>query len=354
MRNGREHMLKILRRQVAGEVPMALELDRHAYHRYAGQLGGKTAGDYFDLWHRYVRLNEDAGRQAVRFERYYPSLPAEAKIDCWGCAKVENEREAVRHYYPLGSAERPEDVDAYPFPDFYRAECREGLKARVEDLHGRGLVVIGATSRVVFPMCWHLRGMEEFFVDLAERPEIAGRLLDRVTEAQLGIVDGLARAGVDVLWLGIDVAAQTTTFISPRMWADWIKPRMRRLFDYARSLRPDILAAVHCCGAVTPILDHLVDLGVEILNPVQPESIDLEDVKRRYGERMTFWGGVSIQNTLPRGTPEQVRAEVRERVRVLGRNGGYVVCPAHHLTHDVPWENVLAFVDEASRARRQA
>ena len=100
---------------------------------------------------------------------------------------------------------------------------------------------------------------------------------------------------------------------------------------------------------MTPVLAHLVEIGLNILNPIQPEALDLRYLKDEFGDVLTFWGGVSVQKTMPLGTPDEVKTEVRERVEMLGKNGGYVVCPAHHLTSDVPWENVLAFVEEAKR-----
>jgi len=342
-------MLQVLRHEDTDTIPMAIDFDAHAMRKYRDILAGKGPAEFFDLWHRCVHVAEQKARRDVDYGVYYEHLPPEARMDVWGTAKVNNEYESIRHFYPMQGFSDPSQIDEYPFPDFSRPACTEGLREKVDRLKNEGLLVLGITARVVFPICWHLRGMQEFLMDLILNPQFAERLLDRATECQLEIVRGLARAGVDVLWLGIDVATQQATMISPEMWAEWIKPRMKMLFDEARRIQPDILLAIHCCGAATGILDHLVDIGLNILNPVQPESMDLEYVKNTYGDALTFWGGVSIQRALPRGTAQQVRDEVRDRMRVLGRNGGYVVCPAHALTSDVPWENVLAFVEGAAR-----
>jgi len=141
---------------------------------------------------------------------------------------------------------------------------------------------------------------------------------------------------------------QSKTMISPGMWADWIKPRIGRLVDAARSVKPDLLIAIHCCGAVDKLLPHLADIGVTIVNPVQPEAVDMPRVKQEFGTTLTFWGGVSVQHTMPFATPDEVKAEVRERSRILGKGGGYICGPAHALTQDIPWENVLAFLEAAS------
>jgi len=339
----------VLRHETTDIVPMAVELDVPALTTFAERLGGRTMGEYFDLWYREVWLKEENAGQEFDYTVYYDNLPPEAEIDVWGQATIRNEQEAIFHFYPMQKFTAVSEIDEYPFPDFSRPACREGVREQVDRFKKEDLVTLGLTSRVVFPISWQLRGMSEFMIDLALRPALAERLLDKVTNCQLEIVRGLVEAGVDILWLGIDVATQKTTMMSPVMWAEWIKPRMKILFDEARRINPDVLLAIHCCGAVTPILDHLVDLGVTIVNPVQPEALDLVCLKEKYGDLLTFWGGVSIQQTLPFGTCEEVREEVRERVRVLGRNGGYVVCPAHNLMSSIPWDNVLAFVDEAKR-----
>ena len=343
----RQSMLAVLRRERDDIVPMSIEFDAVALKKYAPRLGNRSAGDFFDHWYREVWLHEEKARRDLDYGAFYAELPPDATIDVWGQATCTNPCEAVFHYHPMQGFTEVGQIDDYPFPDFSRSACRDGVRERVDRLKEQDLVAIGMTARVVFPISWQLRGMTEFMMDLAIRPAFAERLLDRVTACQLEIVRALAEAGVDVLWLGIDVATQTSTMISPEMWGSWIKPRMGILFNEAKRINPDIILAIHCCGAVTPILDHLVDLGVTIVNPVQPEAIDLPYVKAKYGQQVTFWGGVSVQHTLPFGTPEQVKNEVEERVKVLGRGGGYVVCPAHHIPSDVPWENILAFVEQA-------
>ena len=349
MSDKRQKMLQVFRHERDDIIPMAIELDPYAKKKYAEKMGGKSAGDFFDLWYRYVELDEAAAKQDFDYSKYYSTLTPGAYIDMWGTAKYENEKEAVRHYYPMQSFTETAQIDDYAFPDFSRPECCKGLREQVNLLHDRGLLAVGITTRVVFPICWHLRGMQEFLMDLLLRPEFAEHLLDRVTECQLDIVRAHVSAGVDVLWVGGDVATQITTMMSPDMWARWIKPRLKYLFDEAKKMNPEMIFAFHCCGAVMPIVQHLVDVGLDILNPVQPECIDLHKLKDVFGRSLTFWGGVSIQRTLPLGTPDEVRAEVRERTGLLGRGGGYVVCGAHHLTSDVPWDNVLALADEAKK-----
>jgi len=342
-----ELLLKTIRREVDRPIPFDIEFDTSATQHYRDRFGGDPY-EYFRIGYRRVYVNDLAACADTDYRKYYDALPAEAKIGVYGDAAIYAESEAVRHFYPMERFSTARQIEEYPFPDFTRERCWIGLRERVKSFHERALVVIGTQAEILFPRAWHLRGMAEFLVDLALHRHMAEALLDKILAAQVPIVKGLTEAGVDVVWLGMDVAMQNTTMISPSMWAAWMKPRMKTMVDAAKSVNPNVIFAIHCCGAVGPLLPHLADIGVTIINPVQPEAVNLTQVKKDFGNVFTFWGGVSVQRTMPFGTPEQVRAEVPECARILGKGGGYVCAPAHGLTHDVPWENVVAFVEAAS------
>jgi len=152
-------------------------------------------------------------------------------------------------------------------------------------------------------------------------------------------------AGVDVLMLGDDVAMQTGMLLNPREWRYWLKPRMAEIIAAAKEINPKIPVFYHTDGNPSEIIDDFIEIGITILNPVQPECMDLVRLKGKYGDRLAFWGSIGVQSNLPFGTPEDVRTEVKLRMETLGKNGGFFIGPTHMIEPEVPWENLIAMFD---------
>jgi uroporphyrinogen decarboxylase len=206
----------------------------------------------------------------------------------------------------------------------------------------------------VFETAWQLRGMQELLVDLVAEPEIPryvmGRIADVHVENTRRVLD-LVGDRLDLVYLYDDVAAQDSLLISPQTWRDEIRPHHARLVELAHGRGIPVM--YHCDGAVAPLIPELIELGVDVLNPIQPDArgMDPRALKDAFGDRLAFHGGVDIVTTLPHGTPDEVADEVRHRVDVLGENGGYVLCSSHHVQPDTPVENVLAMYDPSLRYR---
>jgi uroporphyrinogen decarboxylase len=211
--------------------------------------------------------------------------------------------------------------------------------------------IVGGVHCSVFEGPWYLRGMERFLEDMLVNKDYAHELIDKVAAYYLIAGLKLARMGCDVLLAGDDVGMQDRMLISPSLWREFVKPRYGRLFDAYRSVKPDLRIAVHICGFIEPIIDDLIEVGVDILNPVQPLAMDPGRLKRRYGDRLAFWGAVDDQKALPLGTPREVEEEVRLRLRQLGPGGGYILCPSHSVQPMTPMENVDAFYRAAGEYR---
>ena len=141
------------------------------------------------------------------------------------------------------------------------------------------------------------------------------------------------------------MGTQWGMMMSPEMWRMWLKPRWARVIEAAKAVKPDLIVTYHSDGDISPIIPELAEIGIDVLNPVQPECLDLGEVKRKYGDRLAFWGGMGIQTTMPFGTPHDVRTEVKRLIETLGANGGFMIAPTHVLEPEVPWENILAFFD---------
>jgi uroporphyrinogen decarboxylase len=188
--------------------------------------------------------------------------------------------------------------------------------------------------------------MEKLLVDMALGEAYLEPLFDRCQDFSLAVARKLVSLGVDGILGGDDYGAQSGMLISPQMWRHYFKERHRDFYAELKSLNPDLIIAHHCDGAVAPILSEWVEVGLEVFNPVQPHvpGHEPEGLKRRFGDRLSFWGAVDQQRLLPFGTPGEIRAEVKRLVGTLGEGGGYMVSPAHIIQPDTPMENVEAFI----------
>jgi len=198
----------------------------------------------------------------------------------------------------------------------------------------------------IFEWSWALRGMEQFLMDLVLQPEIPCAIMDCFTDIYIANVTRVLQAAdglIDMVYTYDDVGIQQGLLLSERMWRQSILPRHQRLNQAIRHFPTRIM--FHSCGAVYPLISSFADdMGIDVLNPLQPRAagMDLERIKKEFGERLSFHGAVDIQHTLPYGTPEEVEAEVRHRCRLLGRDGGYICAPAHYLQADTPLRNIIA------------
>lgn len=242
--------------------------------------------------------------------------------------------------YPLPEA--PADATAgswTPIPD-------RGLVDEVHDaafaLRRRGLAACSAYFCGVFEQAKHWLGDETTLAAPYENPAGLARWLDRITEWKCALYGAYTAAGVDIVWIGDDLGAQRSLVMSPAQYRQWYRPCHARIVDHLRSIRAEVKIAFHCCGHVTPLIPDLIEMGIDILEAVQAEAMDVASLKREFGKDITFWGGIGAQSVL-QGTPAEVVRGVANTLHVMAPGGGYIAAPCHTLTAEVPWENVLAF-----------
>jgi len=252
-------------------------------------------------------------------------------------------------HYALEEAETVEDIEAYPLPDFLANYRWKHVQEEVAEFHRRDLAVMGAMSMTLFEVAWGVRGFENFLIDMLENKEMARVLLDGITEIRCGMARIFAEAGVDVLRLGDDVGTERGMMIGRATWAEWLKPRLAKVIKSAREIRPDILVFYHSDGDCRAVIPELIEIGIDILNPVQPECMDPAEIKMLYGDRLAFWGTIGTQTTMPFGTPDDVKREVITRIETVGKGGGLLLGPSHLLQDEVPWDNVLAFFEAVEK-----
>lgn len=275
--------------------------------------------------------------------------------DLWG-RTVQNVQTATgaheeQHHWPLSAAQSLAEVQAYPWPepDMWDFAPIPGLIAQVDgDTEYHWRFRIGS----VFETAWQLRGLEQLMMDLALDPQIPLYIMDRLTDI---LVENLTRVldlvgeRLDMVYFYDDVATQTSLMISQTMWEQYIKPRHAKIIAVAKRYHKPVM--YHCDGAIYPLIPHLVEMGIDLLNPVQTDAkgMDPRGLKAEFGDRLSFHGGINIIHTLPTGTPDEVRAAVRYAIETLGANGGYIMASSHHIQSDTPLANVLAMYEVALR-----
>jgi len=238
-------------------------------------------------------------------------------------------------------------VRDFAFPDLSTPYQNAALALQVADLHRRGLAAGGNLPHLggeLFEAAWRLRGLENFMLDLIERPEWAHFLLDRLTDLARRNALALAQAGIDVLALDDDVGMPGTMMIGPDTWRTFFKPRLADIIAAARAINPDLRVLFHSDGFFEPIIGDLIDIGVDAINPLQPEHMDAVRIRQRFGPRLALWGTVGRQTTFSFASPAEIGREVRLRIETLGR-AGLILCPAYDIDEpDIPPENIRAFL----------
>lgn len=276
-------------------------------------------------------------------------------IDDWGIGQVEWEPGVwFPSIHPLAEAQALEDIDAYPWPDMDDPTRVAHVHQQAQQLAEENQYAIMATPWLLFPLerANALQGMERFFPNLVANREFAEAMLAKIAGLCKTLMSHfLAELGehVDIIKIGDDLGMQDGLLISPRMYREILKPVHA---DYIAFIKERTNARVffHTDGDVFDLIDDFVEIGVDILNPIQTSAgrmANLGELKKRYGKNLSFCGAVDTYRVLPYGTPEQVRQEVRRVIDILGPGGGYLLAAVHTILDEVPGENVLAMVDAA-------
>ncbi|RKX88238.1 MAG: hypothetical protein DRP58_00985 [Spirochaetes bacterium] len=247
---------------------------------------------------------------------------------------------------PLDKAESEDDIKNYNFPDAYAPGRFIKAKRDIEKF-GKDYFVIGDCELSIFELAWHLTGMQEYMIGMAmEEPWIAA-LNDKVEEWTLGLAKQLVELGVDAIWFGEDLGSQTSMLISPDMWRKDFKPRYQRMINELKKISPEVILIMHSDGAVAPLIDDFIEMGIEVYNPVQPNvpGSDPKELMAKYGGKINFFGGIDQQDLLPSGDLGALKKEIDERAEVMAKNGGYLMAPAHIIQADVKPEMVEAMIE---------
>lgn len=249
---------------------------------------------------------------------------------------------------PLSGIDGAGEAKEFKFPDPHAAGRYEGAKQDVKEF-GDEFFVIGDCELTMFEMSWHLVGMEKYLRDLTLGEDYTEILLQKSIDWTRGVAEELAELGVDALWFGDDVGAQDGLLISPDLWREKFKPKYKEVFEEIREIDSEITIIFHSDGAVAPLIDDLIEIGVDVFNPVQPgvPGHEPDVLQERFGERVSFFGSIDQQQLLPNGSTSEIETEVKEKIDVLGEDGGFMIAPAHIIQSDTPPGNVEAFINSA-------
>lgn len=302
---------------------------------------GRILADHFAM--SEDDLPEFLGNHMIRVDLdHVPILNDDGSVsyDWWGVGWDTQEEGYFAAVNPLAQMA---DLDRYQWPDPTAQELLQTAKKTIQS-RGEEYFITPNFGFALFERAWALRGFEQFFVDMAIDPAFTEELLDRITEIQLTLIHRFIDAGVDGAYFGDDYGAQKNLLFSPKMWDRYMKPRLDRMFEPFRERGLPIL--MHSDGQIQRILPGLVDIGLNVLNPVQPEVLDHEWLASEFGQSLAYYGGISTQTVLPNGTPDEVKEAVESAVSTLAPEGtGLLLAPSHRMMTDIPMRNVEAMLD---------
>jgi uroporphyrinogen decarboxylase len=364
----RERVLAALRHEETDRVPIDLgscgptAIHVNAYRSLLSFLG---RNEEISLWDVVGQLAQPSqvilemmgadvrGLRVGSLSSLSSTASPECVVDPWGTTWAM--RPSTTCYsivaYPLAGVT---GLDGYTFPEGKALVDGPSLRQRGLQLRDEGrYAILGEVSGLIFERAQMIRGFDQFLLDLLESPTFAEDLLDHILQVETDIACTFLDAVgdlIDVFAYKDDLGMQSGPLISRAMFQQVLKPRMRKYLDAVRA-RTDAKIWFHSCGSVYYVIPDLIDLGIEILNPVQVSARDMEParLKQEFGKHLCFWGGIDSQTALPHGTPHDVEVEVKRRVQELGTGGGYVLASVHNIEADVPGENVWTMFDAAQK-----
>ena len=325
-------------------VPFEFNLCPALLTEFQRRTGRDDYWEYYAFPTRNIEVSYIGERD--KFLEYYPDRTSIDIDSDWG---VGHKKGSLAHFtemqHPMRNFQTLTEFEAYPYPDAVNDYDWRKFSGEVKALQSRDRVAVAAMQMTIFEIAWYLRGMETFLMDLLLNPDLAKYHLDRITAIRCEMAKRYADASCDVLSLGDDVSTQLAMMMKVTTWREFLKPRLAKVIQAAKSANPDILIFYHGDGNLQAIIPELIEIGVEILNPIQPECMDPVIIKKQYGEQLSFWGTLGTQTTMPFGTAVEVRQVCQKMFQEVGRGGGLGLAPTHVLEPEVPWANIQAFVD---------
>jgi len=340
---GKERVLAAIEHQEPDRVPVDVWYTPEMRDKLASALGVPDPGNELEPDPLYLRLGHDLLKVTVGPAASYYLSDEDFYTDEWGIG-WRRVNYGFGHYtepvvHPLKDLTDPE---AFPIPDF--SSPTRYKKARYLVKHyGSEYAIVGEIACTLFELSWYLRGFERVLLDFKRNKDFMHTFVSRLKEWARTAGRQLIEAGVDILLLGDDFGMQNRMIVAPEVFREFFKPHYAELFEEFKNLKPDLKIAFHSDGNIEPVIPDFIEIGLDILNPVQPKSMDPARLKRKFGDKLTFWGTIDNQHTMPFGTPQEVVEEVRARLREVAPGGGLIIGPAHNVQPNTAVENLVAF-----------
>ncbi len=353
--NSRERFLKTLGRGVADRPPLYVSVTPQVAQKLSkltGQPYEEPLDSMLSTRASHMGLMAGLGADAIGVAACAPANNPTISLDGglikneWGMVFKDTGQYNEFYEFPLAHAQTCRDIRDFTFPDPYapgRWEAAKNMIGKYGGTHG----IIADLETTLFETAWYLTGLEKFLIDLMMGAEYIGPLLDKIQSIHTEYGKKMIGMGADMLWCGDDFGSQTSLMMDQGTFRRVFKPRIKEMFAEFRKENPDIKLAWHSCGAIKPLIPDFIEVGLDILNPIQPlaTGMDPQQLKDEFGSHLIFFGGICVQDLLPNGSPEEIKAEVKRRAGVLGKGGGYIIAPAHNIQDDTPEENILALFE---------
>ena len=354
----RENLLSLYRRKGFAYAPVHFnlcpELERTFQREYSSR------GTCAEVFQFPMQVMTDPGfpwiaeieglvpQRTWNYDLYYdPPIADGARMDIWGIAHEpgsEASHHMTRMRHPLEKLDSLEQLRGYPWPDFEQADWSY-LDSEIAAIHDNRLAAQIWMECTIWETAWYMRRMDILMTEMALGDDKAVFLLDKITDLACFRARKYAAAGADVIALGDDVGMQNSIMMSKSMYTTWLLPRLKKVIDAARAAKPDVIVQYHSCGHVTELIPEFIAAGIDVLNPVQSECMDVLEIFAQYKGSLSFNGSLGTQTTMPFGTPREVADTVKRNLDAAGDQGGLLCCPTHMLEPEVPWENIEAYVE---------
>ncbi len=345
----RERVRKILAHQEADRVPYCAIRDARV-GRLVETMDLPPDHRAFCLEGDFAFVYIEPEVEIERFRPYLGDLPADTKVSYWGIGEQPQTTQTGWHaghrmFHPLANTSSIQELEQYPFPDLAASGADKGLEQKIRQFQEDGYTVLGQMSQTLLETAYNMRGIPQLMVDFYEHPRYVDLLFQKIAEQRLYQARRFAEAGVDILRIGDDIATQRGLMVSPALYREWIKPLHAMVIAQARRVQPNIPVKYHSDGQLTDLLPDLIEIGVNIINPVQPECMDLAHIKRTFGKQLVLWGCMPVQSVFPHGSATDVRRHLEFLMAKVAVDGGLVIKFTNFLFTDRTLENLRVFFE---------